>query len=128
MTIIALLLCIVPIEDVARDRADVLFVEHFYDDQGRLVFDQLVPLEWSRERERYDVICWRLIKCSSMMPERDWRAGGYLVRFVDGEILREIRAPAMREEWGQTDSELAAREVWPKEMRRELSKPAARPR
>lgn len=121
------LMSIVPVETTVEDRADVLFVEHFYDEQGRLVFDQLVPLAWNRHSERYDVIAWRLIKSRGMVPERDWQSGGYVVRFNDGETTRIIRADSVREEWNQHDSELQQRAILPKEYRRELT-PAARPR
>lgn len=119
--LILLLACLNPVEDIAVDHCDVLFTEHFYDDRGRLVFTQLVPLDWNQNAERWDVVSWRLVKCRSMIPERDWRRGGYVVRFMDGETLRIIRADGFREEWNQRDSELAWREVLRKEDRRLLT-------
>jgi len=115
-----LLIALNPVENIAEDRCTVLFVEHFYSESGQLVFDQLVPLEWNPHAERHDVICWRLIKTPGMVPERDWRRGGYVVRFMDGETLRIIRADSLREEWNQHDSEMAWREVLPKEYRKGL--------
>ena len=31
-----------PTEDVSREKVDLMEVNHFYDEQGRLVFDQVI--------------------------------------------------------------------------------------
>jgi len=121
-----------PSEDVARERVDLMEVNHFYDEQGRLVFDQVIFYDWAPEHSRYMVRAWRLVKNPSQLPERDWREGGYLAVWQDGEVLRRIRAESMRESWTQYDPELVEREYLPKERRRELravkmEKVAARP-
>lgn len=119
--LVLMLLSVLPRPDVAEDRCDVLLYEHFYDGDGRKVFTQLCPLDWNAEESRYDYVCFRLEKqCGSLRPQRDWLRGGYSVTFADGELLRVVRAHAMREDWTQTDSELTAREVLPKERRRGL--------
>lgn len=112
-----LLLSIVPHDDVIRESCDVLWLEHFYDEQGRLVFDQLIFLDWTGER--YDVRAWRLIKHPIQLPFRD-PSGRYAVLFQDGETTRRIEALSFRESWDQYDPELHEREKLPKEFRREL--------
>ena len=121
-----------PTEDVARERVDLMEVNHFYDEQGRLVFDQIIFYDWSPEHSRYMVRAWRMVKNPAQLPERDWRDGGYLTVWQDGEVLRRIRAESIRETWTQYDPELIEREYLPRERRRELrvikvEKVAARP-
>ena len=114
------LAAIVPINDLAVERISILECHHFYDEHGRLVFDQLIGWEVVNEQER--VVFWRLIKSETQIPRRDWQHGGYVVSFQDGETscFRCIRAPSFRERWTQYDVELENREIWPKEKRREL--------
>jgi len=111
-----------PTEDVAREKVDLMEVNHFYDEQGRLVFDQVIFYDWSPEHSRYMVRAWRLVKNPTQLPERDWRDGGYLAVWQDGEIVRRVQAASMRESWTQYDPELVEREFLPKERRKELRK------
>lgn len=109
-----------PQEDVARDRVDLVEINHFYDEHGRLVFDQVIFYDWSPAHSRYMVRAWRLVKNPAQLPQRDWQEGGYLAVWQDGEVLRDVRSTAMRETWTQYDPELLEREYLPKERRREL--------
>lgn len=109
-----------PQEDVARERVDLVEVNHFYDEQGRLVFDQTIFYDWSESHSRYMVRAWRLVKNHAQLPQRDWQDGGYVAVWHDGELLRHVHAESMRETWTQYDPELMEREYLPKEQRREL--------
>lgn len=111
-----------PTEDVAREKVDLMEVNHFYDEQGRLVFDQVIFYDWSPEHSRHMVRAWRLVKNPTQLPERDWREGGYLAVWQDGEIVRRVQAASMRESWTQYDPELVEREFLPKDRRKELRK------
>lgn len=106
---------------VARDRVDLVEVNHFYDDNGRLVFDQVLFYDWCDEAGRFQVRAWRLLKLRSQWPVRDAR-GGYTCTWHDGEKLRHVRAAAFRETWGQHDPELIERAALPREHRRELGR------
>lgn len=117
---LVLVLGLNPYEDVARDSVDLIEVNHFYDEHGRLVFDQVIFYDWSPEHSRYMVRAWRLVKNPAQLPQRDWQDGGYVAVWQDGEVLRDVRATAMRETWTQYDPELLEREYLPKEKRREL--------
>lgn len=115
-----LVLAILPQEAaVCRESVDLAEVNHYYDEQGRLVFDQVIFWDWDHDCCRHQVVAWRLVKHPSLMPYRDWR-GGWSVTFVDGETLRDVSAPAFRETWTQHDPELEERQTLPKEKRREL--------
>jgi hypothetical protein len=109
-----------PEEDIARERVDLVEVNHFYDEQGRLVFDQTIFYDWSSNHGRYMVRAWRLVKNPAQLPQRDWQEGGYSAMWHDGEVLRRVHADSMRETWTQYDPELVEREYLPKEQRREL--------
>lgn len=115
-----LLLSIVPHDDIVRDRCEVIEHNGFYDDQGHLVFDQLIFYDWSPERSRYQVRAWRLLKAQSQLPE--FVNGQWRCQWLDGETTRCVTAPSYRRTWTQFDPELAERDVYPKEKRRELRK------
>jgi len=119
-----LLLSIVPQDcGEVRESCDLVEVNHFYDDNAQLVFDQNIFYDWSPRDGRYQVRAWRLIKCEGQIPVRDWQRGGYVTRWNDSEIPRAMWSPSMRETWTQYDPELIEREFLPKECRRELRNP-----
>jgi hypothetical protein len=111
---------IAPQEDVARESVDLIELNHFYDEHGRLVFDQVIFYDWSSADARYNVRAWRLVKNPAQLPQRDWSSGGYSAMWQDGEQLRHIRSRSIRETWTQYDPELVEREYLPKERRKEL--------
>lgn len=117
---VAALLLILPLSPVARDTCDLVEVNHFYDDCGKPVFDQVIFYDWSGDHSRYMVRDWRLLKHPSQIPARNWEGGGYLATWQDGEQLRRIEAASYRETWTQHDPELEARAVLPKDERRGL--------
>jgi len=105
---------------VARESVDLIELNHFYDEHGRLVFDQVIFFDWSSSESRYNVRAWRLVKNPSQLPQRDWSGGGYSAMWQDGEQIRHIRSKSIRETWTQYDPELVEREYLPKEKRKEL--------
>ncbi len=122
------LLCILPAPcEPVRDRCDAIEQNFYYDEQGRLVFAQLIYYDFPPTAERHFVRAWRLVKDQSQVPQRDWRNGGYTSLFYEasqsGECWRLITAPSYYESWTQWDVELVEREYMPKEKRRELSGP-----
>lgn len=110
-----------PIRHVTIDQVEVIEYNHFYDEQGRHVFDQLIFFDWSPRENRYQIRDWRLIKTVSQAPYHDANRGFYVATWHDGLTLRQVRAAAIRETWTQYDPELTERAVLPKEHRRELS-------
>jgi len=42
-----------------RDRVDKVECNHFYDNNGRHVFDQIIYWDWNEIENRYDVVDWR---------------------------------------------------------------------
>src|SRR5262245_31984688 len=111
---------IAPQEDVARESVDLIELNHFYDEHGRLVFDQVIFYDWAAADARYNVRAWRLVKNPAQLPQRDWTGGGYTALWQDGEQIRHIYSKSIRETWTQYDPELVEREYLPKEKRKEL--------
>lgn len=119
-----------PADEVTVDEVDLVEVNHFYDDQGRLVFDQIIYYDWSPVHNRYQVRDWRLLKTPTQIPLRDWREGGYVSEWEDFKQrngLRRVKSKSVRETWTQHDPELVEREFLPQEKRAELTRipPAA---
>lgn len=111
-----------PREDVASERVDLIEVNHFYDDQGRLVFDQLLFYDWSQDEERYQLRDWRMLKQQDQLPRLDHERRMWVCHWFDGNALRRVEAESVRETWAQYDPEVTEREFLPKENRRELRK------
>lgn len=111
-----------PVDVVACDKVDLVEVNHFYDEQGRLVFDQIIYYDWAPDRGRYNVRAWRLLKKPAQVPRRDWQRDGYVAIWHDSGVLRKVEAKSVRETWTQYDPELVEREFLPKEKRRELTR------
>ena len=93
---IVVALGIAPQQDVARETVDLIEVNHFYDEHGRLVFDQVIFYDWSASDARYMVRAWRLVKNPAQLPQRDWKDGGYSAMWQDGEVLRQVRSRSIR--------------------------------
>lgn len=130
MSPISLALCLTlstvglnPVDDVTRDQVDLIEINHFHDDHGRLVFDQIIFYDWCDEKCRFQVRAWRLLKTASQMPRRDLRGNGYIAMWHDGDITREVQAKSLRETWTQYDPEQTERKYLADTRRRELTKP-----
>ncbi|MFV1967096.1 MAG: hypothetical protein ACC628_16840 [Pirellulaceae bacterium] len=120
--------CLNPVEKVAVDRVDLIEINHFFDEQGRLVFDQIIFYDWSPSDSRYNVRDWRLLKMPAQVPLRNWRNNDYIAiwhDFKDRDVLRKVHASMLRETWTQYDPELVEREFLPQERRRALHKRVA---
>lgn len=111
-----------PIEPATEERVDLMEVNHFYDEHGKLVFDQVIFYDWCEKQCRFNVRAWRLLKKPTQVPRRNWSSGDYVAVWQDGEQLRKVRAATMRESWTQYDPELVERQFLPKDQRRELQK------
>lgn len=111
---------LVPNQNTAHDSVDLIEVNHYYNEHGRLVFDQIIFYEWSDTKARYDILAWRLLKRPSQLPIKDWKTGLYQAIWHDGSTLRHVVGKAFRESWTQYDPELRERDFLPKDERKEL--------
>ena len=118
--LLLLTMAVLPRESVVWERCavvDVVELNHFYDDNGQPVFDQVIYYDW--DGARHQVRDWWLVKDPGQLPQRDWARGGYVALWFDDSVLRQVRAASLRETWTQYDP-VAEREVLPKEQRRLL--------
>jgi hypothetical protein len=106
---------------VVVDAVDMVEVNHFYDDHGELVFDQLIFYDWCERANRFQVRAWRLLKATAQRPQRNWNGGGFVIVWHDGDLLRRVEAQVFRETWTQHDPEMDERSILAKEKRRELT-------
>lgn len=112
-----------PAAKVIQEQVDLIEINHFHDDQGRPVFDQILFYDWSPTDRRYQVRDWRLLKNSNQIPLRMVREGEYMAvwsDFKNNDALRETRAKLVRESWTQYDPELIEREFLPEGKRRKF--------
>jgi hypothetical protein len=114
-------LALVPHELTLLDTADVIELNHFYDPEGRKVFDQVIFWEWHAEEAAFRIVAWRLWKSPAQTPERDWQRGGYRTLWFDEDQLRLVRATSYRETWTQYDPELEDRQFLVPNRRRGLA-------
>jgi hypothetical protein len=125
MAALLLLFCFAlqPNEEVAlEETVDLIEVNHFYDDEARLVFDQAIFYDWSCYSNRYQVKAWRLLKDRSQIPTYNYQTGLYECIWMDGKLLRRIKCKIVRESWTQEDPEIQERLLLPKEYRKGLRK------
>ena len=112
----------VPYTPIIHDSVDVIEINHFYDEQGRLVFDQEIFCRWFDTDCRFHVCDWRLLKTTDQWPYKT-RWGGYRAIWMDGPIMRRVDCNILRETWTQDDHELLEREKLPSDERRKLCQP-----
>lgn len=110
-----------PTGQVQVDQVELIEYNHFYDEQGRHVFDQVLFYDWSPREMRYQIRDWRLIKTATQAPHYDVQRDLYIATWHDGTSMRQVRGKSIRESWTQYDPELVERSFLPKENRRELS-------
>ncbi len=121
--LLLILISVLPSDRVARESCDRIELNSFYDDQARLVFDQVLFFDWSHEEGRYQLRGWRMVKSESQLPRLDHARGVYVCDWQDGEVHRIVTAPVLSVSRTQYDPELTEREFLPKERRRELRSP-----
>lgn len=130
-TLFLILIAVLPNDAVARETCDRITVNAFYDDQARLVFDQLLFEDWDHAAGRFQIRAWRMVKNQNQLPRRNPFSDQHECRWMDGDAERVVRAPVVRSIATQYDPELTEREFLAKEHRRELRSPKtliARPR
>ena len=102
---------------VMRQRVDMIELNHFVDEEGREVFQQVIFYDWSTEHKRFHVRAWRLVKKPSQVPKRRWDPPMYQCTWNDERVLRQVWAPSMRETWSQQDPERVNRTLLPEDQR-----------
>jgi hypothetical protein len=122
---------LLPVDTVADDRVDVVHHNHHYSDDGQLVVEQVWWEDWRESAGEHAIIGWRLARPGtphSPIPHLN-AAGEWEALWLDGDVLRRIRARSFRQSWTQgQDRELLDRDRNPdwRTSRREFIAPSGR--
>lgn len=117
--LLALALSDVRPECVHRDTVSVVETNHFYNEDGVKVFDQLIAWDWCNDAERFQVRAWRLWRPLHAVHAAEWKG---VIIWMDGEKLRVLKYGSRRESWTQYDPELNERQTLATDARKELSR------
>ncbi len=117
---------LIPLEDVATDEVDLIEVNHFISEQGKLVLDQVIFYDWSDLDCRYNVRAWRLLKSHAQIPQRNWEHREFETVWYDRDVLRRVRCKSVRETWTRYDPELLERKFLPQASRQGLPRVTCR--
>ena len=104
----------------AVDHVDLVEINHYFDPQGKKVFDQLVYYDWDDRAQRYNVVGWRLLKNQNQLPVRHPANGKYYSTWHDRKLLRIVYANRQMETWTQYDPETYERKFLAKNKRSDL--------
>lgn len=121
--LLLLIASVLPHDNVARESCDRITVNSFYDDQARLVFDQLLFEDWDHDAGRFQLRAWRMVKHPNQLPRLNHATRRHECLLMDGDAERVISSPVTMRTTTQYDPELTEREHLPKERRRELLNP-----
>lgn len=113
--IAALLFAILPQAEPVVTRCDTIEKNAVFDGCGKRVLTQWIFFAGD------DVVAWRLATDELIL--RDWKRGGFILRWSDGAVFREVRAKCYRVSFTQFDVEIDQRETLPQEKRRGLLTP-----
>ena len=120
-----ILLGLLPRDEIPSERVDLVEVNHYFDENGNPVFDQVIYYEWSGQKSRFHVRTWRPLETIAQLPTYESTTGEHVATWQDrhdGNRLRQVRANAVQETWTQYDPEMQNRRFVPRKARRDLSR------
>lgn len=102
--------------NTAEEYVDLIELNHFYDHQGRHVYDQVIFYEQSPETGRFQVRAWCLIEDRdnlSRRPVKNAETQLYQVDWFDNDqrLVRKLTSRSFRESWTQIDPERANKKI-----------------
>ncbi len=100
----------------ADEYVDLIELNHFYDQKGGLVYDQVIFYEMAPETGRFQVRAWCLVEdreCLNRRPTKNHQTELYQVDWYDTDqrLLRKITSRLYRESWTQIDPERADKKM-----------------
>lgn len=95
---------------IIEEQVDMIELNHFYDQVGRHVYDQVIFYHVSPETGKFRVRAWCLIEdreSLSRRPLRDPQTSTVRVEWYDEnqKLLRRLSSKLFRESWTQVDPE-----------------------
>lgn len=111
-----LILSVIPVEIPVIEYHDSCELNHYYDEHGILIFDQLIFRDWNKYEKRFEIVDWYVVKPRSSTNEND-------CIWLDGRHLRQVQYGFRIETWTQYDPEINERSILPKDKRKGLHVP-----
>ena len=116
---------------VLEEEVDLMELNHFYDDCGRHVYDQIIFYEWGADLREYHVRAWCLISCDEKGQNQIWHThfdDRCHVRWFDRDQrqFRQIHSNYFRETWSNIDPERANKKKLDERLRTALIQPQSR--
>jgi len=107
---------------VAEEVVDLIELNHFYDQQGRLVYDQVIFYERAPESGRFQVRAWCLVEDRESLnrrPIKNHQTELYQVDWFDTDqrLLRKVTSRLYRESWTQIDPERTNKKIHDERLR-----------
>ncbi len=111
-----ILTMIVGLSATLRERVDLIELNHFHDENGKAVYDQVIFYEWSASQAKYHVRAWCLVEPKDVVSKRPiWQESdqSWHVRWHDTNDFadRHIASKLFRETWTQVDPERANKKI-----------------
>ena len=111
-------------QEVTTDRVDLIEINHYYDDAGQPVLQQLIFYDWCASARRFQIRDFRLIESPQQLPHRVPGTDDYVVVWLDKhDGVRRVLAQSITKTYTRFDPEMAEREHVPMEQRRKLTPP-----
>jgi len=105
-----------------EEYVDLIELNHFYDQYGRLVYDQVIFYEQAPESGRFQVRAWCLVEDRETLnrrPVKNLETQLYQVDWFDSDqrMVRKITSRLYRESWTQHDPERVNKKVHEERLR-----------
>lgn len=124
--IVLIALLSIPLNLTTHEHVDAIELNHFFDQRGHLVYDQLVFWERNPANGRFQVRAWCLVDDRETLNRRPLKNdnGLYECFAVDSNerLTRRIVSRVFRESWSQTDPEREDKKHHHESLRIELVK------
>ena len=124
--ILLIALLSIPLNLMTHEHVDAIELNHFFDQRGHLVYDQVVFFERTPTTGRFQVRAWCLVDDRETMNRRPLQNenGLYECFMVDSNerLTRRIVSRVFRESWTQVDPEREDKKRHPESLRIELVK------
>ncbi len=109
------------------EHVDLIEQNHFHDENGKPVYDQVIFYEWCASSGKYFVRHWRLLdhkKFPQCWPLQNHMSGSYYCRWFDDDTKfffeRKITSKLFRETWTQVDPERVNKKLLDERLRTSL--------
>ena len=116
----------IPLNLTTHEHVDAIELNHFFDQRGHLVYDQVIFYERNPANGRFQVRAWVLSDDSQVAHRRPEKKdnGLYECFAVDSNerLTRRIVSRVFRESWSQIDPEREDKKRHPESLRIELVK------